>query len=221
MGAICSLILTLFIGIGSIVQGNAGKLSNQKLSLRTDGCYLNTTTVSPENYFIATSPEDDLSLSPRFNTAWKDEEYSALNNLFGISYLWLPAITVASTIIFGLIFSIIINMTMKKRALVKVKHLTPIVAKMWVKILGKERLLNWIDFSTDDDTDKKKNDANNRSSSTSKSNSIKLVSFINNNSAGGGDDGGLSKVENTILSNGYGTGGELIENKVSHALQQK
>lgn len=153
LGAICSLVLTLFIGIGSIIQGNAGKLSNQKLPLRTDGCYIleNETQSSTVNYFIV---EDSDQFSVRGNTAWKDEEFSALNSLFGISYLWLPAITVCSAIIFGLIFSMLINIK-SKQAPVKEKYLTPIIVTMWKKILDPERLKRWIEFESIDDNNKK------------------------------------------------------------------
>lgn len=140
MGAICSLTITLFIGIGSIIQGNAGKLSNQKLPLRTDGCYLNTTLTSYRAPVITTS------YSPRINTAWKDVEYSGINNLFGISYLWLPAITVVSAIVFGLIFSFAINAFWKRSAPVKAKYMTPIILRMWKRLLGEERLQGWVEF---------------------------------------------------------------------------
>lgn len=79
------------------------------------------------------------------NTAWKEEEYSSLNNIFAISYLWQPLITVVSTVVFGLIFSLCIQ-TRKKYARVKSGYLTPLVTSMWIKIFGKDRLAQWVEF---------------------------------------------------------------------------
>ncbi|ODN05898.1 Sodium-coupled monocarboxylate transporter 2 [Orchesella cincta] len=148
LGIICSLVLTLFIGIGSIVEGNAGKLSNQKLSVSTEECYINETT----NSFY--SP-NDTAPSLRFNTDWKNVEYSPLHNLLGISYLWLPAITIVGSIVFGLIFSMIIN-TFKKPKPVKAKYMTPIIVSMWVKIFGEKKASEWIDFHDEDEQMPKK-----------------------------------------------------------------
>lgn len=127
VGAICALILTLFIGVGSIVEGNAGNLSNQKLPLRTDGCYLNE------------------SLGGLIeSTNWKDIEYSGMNNLLGISYLWQPAIPVCGSIIFGLIFSIIYRL-FRKQGPVKAKYMTPIIVSLWQKILSEKTFNDWIE----------------------------------------------------------------------------
>lgn len=165
MGAICSLILTLFIGIGSIIEGNAGHLSNQKLPLREDGCYINETTT--ESTILS-------EISPRFNKQWKDVEYSDLNNLFGISYLWLPAITVSSAIIFGLIFSMVINIW-RKPPPVKAKYMTPMIVTMWRKILGEERIRHWVDFSDENDEN------NSIGNNFCKSESITYLNNLNNN----------------------------------------
>ncbi|CAL8112703.1 unnamed protein product [Orchesella dallaii] len=149
LGAICSLALTLFIGIGSIVEGNAEKLSNQKLDLRTDGCYINETI----NSTIASPYLHNSETSLRFNTDWKEIEYDALHNLLGMSYLWLPAITVVSAIVLGLVFSMLLNMW-KKSPPVKAKFMTPIIVSMWVKILGEKKVSEWIDFHDEDEREK-------------------------------------------------------------------
>jgi len=146
LGIIPSLVITLFLGVGTIIAGNAGDLPNQKLPLRTDGCYLNTTE-SLRSYPIE-------SMLMKANTAWKDEEYSTLTNLFSISYLWQPMITLFSTVIFGLLFSLIINVY-KRSPPVKEKYMTPIIVSMWKAILGKERLESWIEFEEDDINDNK------------------------------------------------------------------
>jgi hypothetical protein len=138
----------LFLGIGSILAGNAKELPNQKLPLRTDGCYLNESDIGYSS-----------NLLPRFhisdNDGWKDQEYSTINTIFSISYLWQPLITILSSVIFGLLFSLIINQY-RKAPPVKSRYLSPLVLKMWVKILGKKRLENWIEFEPEE-TDENEN----------------------------------------------------------------
>jgi hypothetical protein len=141
MGVIVSLAMTLFLGIGSIIAGNDGKLPNQKLSLRTDGCYLNET----DSYDI-----DQNFL--RTNVAWKEQDYPGLDNIFAMSYLWQPLIPVVGTVVFGLIFSAIVNLLRKTDPTpVKTKYMTPIILSMWVKLLGRKRLTKWIRFEDDED----------------------------------------------------------------------
>jgi len=107
LALIPSLGLTLFFGIGSIIKNNAGELTNQKLPLRTDGCYRNETLTS----FLSSTQQ----YTSKANDAWKDEIYSPLNNVLSISYLWPPLVTVVTTVIFGLLFSVIINAFTKPR----------------------------------------------------------------------------------------------------------
>lgn len=143
LGVIPALVLTLFFGLGSILTGNAGNLPNQKLPLRNDGCYLNNTE---EEYIFST-------LVNKIKTDdWKDKEYSGLTNAFAISYLWLPVITILSTIFFGLLFSAIVNM-FKASPPVKSRYMTPIILSMWVAILGKKRLESWVEFEIEDEND--------------------------------------------------------------------
>ncbi|XP_021948921.1 sodium-coupled monocarboxylate transporter 1 [Folsomia candida] len=142
LGIIPTLSITLFLGLGSIMAGNAGNLPNQKLPLRTDGCYLNETTIFSSNL---NSP-----FSIRDNDAWKDKEYSTLNTIFSISYLWQPLITIVGSVVFGLFFSIIVNMY-RKSPPVKSRYLSPLILKMWLKILGRTRLESWIEFEDEDE----------------------------------------------------------------------
>lgn len=159
LGVFPALFLTLFIGVGSILDGNEGLLPNQKLPLRTDGCYINdtiddfTTTIS--SMFGDSRSGSIISSYP---TSWKDEEYSALTKLFSVAYLWQPVITVLSTIIFGLLFSIMINLWRKNgekgdrhRQPVKSRYLSPHILTMWVKLLGKDRLKDWVEFEDEDE----------------------------------------------------------------------
>lgn len=147
LGMIPSLTITLFLGIGSILAGNAKELPNQKLPLRTDGCYWNETDVT-SNFITRFSISE--------NDGWKDQEYSTLNTIFSISYLWQPLITVVSSVVFGLLFSVIINQY-RKSPPVKSRYLSPYIVTMWVKILGKEKLEQWIEFE-DENTDMNEND---------------------------------------------------------------
>lgn len=94
MALIPSIGLTLFFGLGSILKNNAGELPNQRLSLRTDGCYVNETR---------TSYMDDIE-QYSFKQAWKDETYTPLTQALSISYLWQPLVTLVSTVVFGLLF---------------------------------------------------------------------------------------------------------------------
>jgi hypothetical protein len=130
--------MSLFFGIGAILAENAGKLPNQKLPLRTDGCYYYW------NESVAISSE---FASVGENTFWKDEEYSGLDNLFAISFQWQPMIPVVGTVLFGLIFSVVVNVVRKDRnSPVKEKYLTPVVLSMWVKVFGKVEVSRWVEF---------------------------------------------------------------------------
>lgn len=140
-----SVVLTLFFGIGSILKNNAGELPDQRLSLRTDGCYVNET--------LSRSYIDSSHYSFKQNVEWKDESYTTLTEVLSISYLWQPLVTLVSTVVFGLLFSFIVNL-FKKPTKVKAKYMTPIILSMWIWILGVNRLSNWIDFDdSDDDVD--------------------------------------------------------------------
>jgi hypothetical protein len=139
-------LISLFFGIGAILAGNAGKLPSQKLPLRTDGCYCwnESGTISSE-----LSSVERLSL--RENTFWKDEEYSGFDNLFAISFQWQPMIPVIGTILFGLIFSVVVNVVRKVRnRLVKEKYLSPVILSMWVKVFGKVEVSRWVEFEVFD-----------------------------------------------------------------------
>ncbi|XP_035714145.1 sodium-coupled monocarboxylate transporter 1 isoform X2 [Folsomia candida] len=147
LGIIPTLAITLFIGVGSILQGNEGLLPVQKLPLRTDGCYVNEML-------------QDTFFSPA-GKGWKDEDYSPLTKIFSIAYLWQPAITIMSTLIFGMLFSIIINASggnngRKRR--VKSRYLSPHVLSMWVYIFGSERMKKWVEFEEDEDVARNKID---------------------------------------------------------------
>lgn len=147
LAVIPSVGMTLFFGIGSIMKNNAGELPNQMLPVRTDGCYINETITT----FADSSP-----YSMKQNVEWKDETYTTLTKVLSISYLWQPVITIVGTVVFGLLFSLIINM-FQKSPKVKSKLMTPIILSMWKKILGVDKLSRWIDF---DDHDEEDNHAN-------------------------------------------------------------
>lgn len=141
LALIPSVGLTLFFGIGSIIKNNAAELPDQRLPLRTDGCYID----EPMTSFFNNSQQFTL----KQNDAWKDEMYSPLTKVLSISYLWQPVIPIVGTVIFGLLFSIVINI-FKRPKRVKANYMTPIILSMWIRILGVKRLQNWIDFDDDE-----------------------------------------------------------------------
>lgn len=142
MALIPSISLTLFFGIGSIIKGNANELPNQRLPLRTDGCYVDDSMT-----FFNTTQQYTL----KQNVAWKDETYSPLTTVLSISYLWQPLITIVGTVIFGLLFSFVVNL-FKRPPKVKTKFMTPIILSMWIRILGVKRLRYWLDFDDEDES---------------------------------------------------------------------
>ncbi|KAJ6645757.1 Sodium-coupled monocarboxylate transporter 1 [Pseudolycoriella hygida] len=143
LALIPSIAMTLFFGLGSILKNNAGELPDQRLHVRTDGCYVNETI---------TTSFDSALYSAKQNVAWKDETYPPLTEVLSISYLWQPLITIVSTVVFGLLFSVVINV-FKKPPKVKAKYMTPIILSIWKKIYSEKRLNYWIDFSDDDVVD--------------------------------------------------------------------
>lgn len=143
MALIPSVGVTLFFGIGSIIKNNAGELPDQRLPVRTDGCYINE-TISATTFF------DSSQYSVKQNVAWKDETYTPLTQVLSISYLWQPLVTIVSTVVFGLLFSFVINI-FKKPPKVKAKYMTPLILSMWKGIFSAKKLNQWIDFDDDDD----------------------------------------------------------------------
>lgn len=92
--------------------------------------------------------ENSLYYSDRQNIAWKDEEYNTLTQVLSISYIWPPLVTVVSTVVFGLLFSVVINM-FKKPPKVKAIYMTPIILSFWKWFYGMEKLGQWVDFDED------------------------------------------------------------------------
>lgn len=140
LALIPSIGMTLFFGIGSIVKNNAQELPDQRLPLRTDGCYIDESAT----FFNSTQ-----QYTMKQNAAWKDETYSPLTTILSISYLWPPLVTIVSTVVFGLLFSFVINL-FKRPPKVKTTYMTPIVLSMWISILGRDRLRFWLDFDDED-----------------------------------------------------------------------
>lgn len=144
-GAAISIAVTLFLGIGSTINGLNGNLPNQKLSLQTDGCYMeNSTTAGLTNSWVAQQdPFDHQSLLK--SSSWKEEEYSTLLDLFSVSYIWHPFVAVVGTVMFGLLFSTIVNCFVEPKHPVKAKYMSPIVVKIWRKVLSDNMFKYWIE----------------------------------------------------------------------------
>lgn len=81
------------------------------------------------------------------NSNWKDNGDSVLVQMFTTSYIWLPGIGTFSTLVFGIIFSLLVivfDKTKKKK--VHAKLLSKPLIIMWNKILGESWMQNWIDY---------------------------------------------------------------------------
>lgn len=141
-GAVVSIGLSLLLGIGSTINGLNGNLPNQKLPLSTEGCFLNDSTTVVPSTWIAELPSNTMS---RHEVAWKEEEYSGIINLFSVSYIWHPFVAVVGTVILGLIFSLIVNLFVEPKHPIKASYLSPLVVKMWRKILSDDWYYYWID----------------------------------------------------------------------------
>lgn len=141
-GAAISIVLTLFLGIGSTINGLNGNLPNQKLSLETDGCYVvNSTT----DYWVAQQNSFADRQSLLMSSSWKEEEYSFILDLFSVSYIWHPFVAVVGTVMFGLIFSAIVNFFVEPKHPVKSKYMSPILVKIWRKVLSDNMFKYWIE----------------------------------------------------------------------------
>lgn len=138
MGLVPSVALTLFIGVGSILAGNDSKLPNQKLPFGNDGCYLNGTLTT----------EAAATTLARFTTTssnWKDQEYSSIINVLSLSYMWQGIVPVFCTIIFGLIFSLIVRRFRKFPKFSSAFMSQPIL-KLWIFLRGRDNLRHLIEF---------------------------------------------------------------------------
>lgn len=114
--------------------------------------------------------------SLRQNVAWKEESYSTMTQVLSISYLWQPVLTIVSTVVFGLLFSLIVNI-FQKPPRVKAKYMTPIIMSMYKKILSAERLNSLFDFDDDDEEEEYKGDDDATTRTVSVRNSISTDSL--------------------------------------------
>lgn len=143
------MALTVFLAVGTTVNGLNGNLPNQKLSLITEGCYLNS-TMDTDHSIASTYMQTDSDMLR--NNSWKDEETSGLMSFFSVSYIWQNVISVLGTVIFGLIISVIVNKFSKGSINLPVpsRYMSPLIVKMWRKLLSEETFHYWIDDENKD-----------------------------------------------------------------------
>ena len=142
MGVLIPLVISGFVGLGSVIASLEDKLPNQKLSfgqcILTNGNESSTARFSPIQ---------------RINTDWKVEHAndSFFLKLFSMSYLYQTALSTLGTIVFGIICSLVILVSGRYRdkhthSKVNVRLLSRPLLSLWVRIFGKERMSHWVDF---------------------------------------------------------------------------
>lgn len=138
-----SIIFSGFVGLGNIIAGMQNLLPNQRLNLTLQGCVCSNGEVQqhcrdfPDNKYL------DLP----DNSHWKDNDDSGLVQVFTTSYMWQPAVGALSTVVFGIFFSLIVNLFWPgKRKKVHAKLLSKPFIRLWSTLLGESRMDNWIDY---------------------------------------------------------------------------
>jgi len=143
LGMFASILFTGFIGLGNIVAGMQNLLPNQRLNLTVQGCVCSN---GEEEKFCRDFPDNEY-LDLADNSNWKDNGDSVLVRMFTTSYMWMPGIGTLSTIVFGILFSLlVIAFDSSKKKKVHARLLSKPFIKLWNTILGKSRMENWIDY---------------------------------------------------------------------------
>jgi len=143
LGMITSIFFTAFIGLGNIVSGIQGVLPNQRLNLTLEGCVCRDGDIEQ---FCRDFPDNQYLNLPD-NSHWKDNGDSPLVRMFSVSYVWQPGIGGLSTVVFGIIFSyLVIVFDKSQRKKVHARLLCKPFIRLWNRLLGEKRMLNWIDF---------------------------------------------------------------------------
>lgn len=138
-----SIFFSGFIGLGNIIAGMQNVLPNQRLNLTLQGCVCSNGEVQQ---FCRDFPDNEFLDLPD-NSHWKDNEDSALVQVFTTSYMWQPCVGALSTMVFGIFFSLLVNLFCRsKRKKVHVKLLSKPLIRLWNTVFGESRMLNWIDY---------------------------------------------------------------------------
>lgn len=143
LGMFASILFSGFIGLGNIIAGIQDILPNQRLNLTLAGC---TCSNGVEQQFCRDFPDNEYLDLPD-NSHWKDNDDSVLVRMFTTSYIWQPGVGALSTIVFGIFFSLLVILFDKsKKKKVHARLLSKPFIRLWNKVLGKSRMLNWIDY---------------------------------------------------------------------------
>jgi sodium-coupled monocarboxylate transporter 8/12 len=155
LGVAVSLIFSLFVGVGNIFAGRAGNLplDEQKLFTTTAGCNLTALPEEGISSFIGQfydRHEFGLDEFTRAKTDWKDDpKFQSFEiMMWSISYIWLPGIGGVTTLIFGLIFSAIINAKAKGILKVNKSLLSKPFLRLWKLCFGQKHLDKWVDYDS-------------------------------------------------------------------------
>lgn len=138
-----SLICTVQ-AIGHIVAGQIeGKLPDQKFFLTTEGCELNNGT----HFYTLPPPE----IPEDYINPWKERNDSWDTLIFSMTYAWLPCAGIGISIVFGMIFSVLFNISGRKRKLTEEKLFAFPFLRVWKYIFGEKYLSQWVLLSQGED----------------------------------------------------------------------
>jgi len=160
LALVCSVAISMFIGLGNIIAGIDEKLPNQKLPLSIEGCAIvnlttgatTTTTTEFSNFHSLPSHPaflDSLYSRSSINTEWKNRDDSIALRIWSLSYIWQPGVGVISTFVLGLIFSGIIVICRKgKGPKINYSLMSEPFLKFWRMCFGQKYLNKWIDYDS-------------------------------------------------------------------------
>jgi Na+/proline symporter len=138
-GMFLSMFLMLLFVVGNQIASSQNLLTDQRLSLRTDGCsaWENETTTEYSPLFSSFVSAD-----------WKDKDDSALIQFLSISYLWYTSMGVVLTLFLGLTISFVVRSYSQMERSVRVKRgcLTPPAVWMWEKF-APQLFESWVESS--------------------------------------------------------------------------
>lgn len=158
-----SIILSGYVGIGNIIEGRNNNLPDQRLELSVTECLVRNIGSNVEG-----RPLSDFDYQGNWSythaSDWKElhTDDSFARKIWSISYIWQPGIGCVSTILFSIIFSYII-IAINRKSIEKVHRnlLSKPWLRFWERILGQEKMSNWVDYSDEETFRIKKIDLNN------------------------------------------------------------
>ncbi|KAH3773444.1 sodium-coupled monocarboxylate transporter 1-like [Dreissena polymorpha] len=105
VGVICSLAVTSWVAIGSIMNNSAHAHENTCPEVRVNGSDYNTTTV----FTTAATTALEVSSTLYNNSTWiptrTHESLSSLDQVYQLSYMWYSTLAVVTAVVVGLVVS--------------------------------------------------------------------------------------------------------------------